>query len=404
MPIDFPRLRRQNVMGYGQDLGPISPFMGLPEEIIEPNAQPAPFNEQDFIAQRMRQLYNPETQASDRLNQMMNEFPQRKEPSNLRKIGASMMGLRNVGKKNQSAQDAQFTTNLQERFMDKPYAHGVEDWKLKMEPAIKAADIERSGNVNERGFANQILSQELGYRKQEEVERKNREQQRLQGERNSLYAMRQNMPDWDWDLRGPTVVMKNRKTGEIKQTQIETGKLSDTDRINLQGEWGVKREEAATDRALAVEGARQPNRLEVIEAGGEEARKTKTTPSSSSNNALEVSREKLALATKLRDTMPGARNWIRISNNGQVEVLPTTRFTSVANQKIRADIIKQLYGMPNEQKPNSQFRVDLPNQAPPAQNQGQQGQPMRRPVTSSTGRKGFAISTDGGKTWQLEQQ
>jgi hypothetical protein len=348
-PLNFQRLRQQQMFGAPQPIPeladwappPIPPQQPLPSRPLQfpigvlPNVQPngsmtpppeppqemqqePPFDEAAFSARRMRDLYQPHYEASNRLNDLMNQFPQRTDPSKMRRLGASAMGLANVGKKNVSAADRVGVAQLQERFLDAPYARGVEEFKAKAEPTLKAADIERAGNVNERGFANQIISQELAYRKQTEVERKNRAEQEIRNKRAEVY---------DWKAkhgnakiiarRGGNIIAINPSTGETIKDFGPSGLMSEEDRINLENAGDIQQIERRTQGDIFEEAERQLNRERLARLEAEERRRTKAAPGS--DDEVSFTQRKVGEYTRARElynTQPWARKYITLGTPG----------------------------------------------------------------------------------------
>src|SRR5205814_6897351 len=120
-------------------------------------------NNEPDISQRMSQLYSPETGASDKLNQLISEYPTHDKPSIMRKIGASLAG---VGYGPKAGQDV----------LDEPFNEKLLDWKNKLQPTENAASLERYNNANERTMAYQTIAAQLkDEAEQHKVEKNNRD-------------------------------------------------------------------------------------------------------------------------------------------------------------------------------------------------------------------------------------
>ncbi len=107
----------------------------------------------DYFKSRMNQLYQPDTTMTDKFHQMINQMPQREDPSTWRKIaaiGASFGGQDDV-----------------EKTLYSPYHRKMQDFQTNLKPVEEAAKLEMGNNVNLRSVANQILSQESGQRRLE---------------------------------------------------------------------------------------------------------------------------------------------------------------------------------------------------------------------------------------------
>jgi len=110
-------------------------------------------------ASRWEELYTPETEAADRFNELMNQYPERNKPGVWRKIGASLMGIGGRGN----------SINQQERFLYAPYYRQLEDWKNQMDPASVAMTQERMRNVNERQATGNIVAAEINAAKSSDI-------------------------------------------------------------------------------------------------------------------------------------------------------------------------------------------------------------------------------------------
>lgn len=256
-PINFGLLRQQNL--FQPEGPPYQPFEGPPyEPQMEPPLSPNLYQAmtpEDAVAMRFRELYRPETEASDRYNQLAQQMPKRNKPGFLRKLGASFVA---VGPGIQAA----------EHSLDPKFYHGMEDWKAQMEPAERAMQQERYENVNKRYLAAQTSRQDIAERRQTEAERHNRATEENTAKRNEIYRMKQMNPNLKFDFSGPTVLVGDPGTGKVTDTKIPTGSLSEVDKINLQGEWAVERTAQAGQNAIDLENVRQPNRQTNIETRG----------------------------------------------------------------------------------------------------------------------------------------
>lgn len=165
-------LRNKNTFGGGDNFGGTPPFNPDPSQSVLPalrgtNSDKRYGTGENLFGQtsrtgsvvdetsdkfdpvsRMRDLYQPDTDMSERYKQALDEMPERNEPGLLRKIFGGMAAL-------DSPESA-------ERVLYAPYHRQMEDWKAKISPLAQASNIERQNNSNLRMVANQILSGELG--------------------------------------------------------------------------------------------------------------------------------------------------------------------------------------------------------------------------------------------------
>ncbi len=374
-PLDLSRLRRQQMptpmqfpMGEEINYAAQPPVIPIEPGISYPTDVTGPFQNQEpeiNAAQMMRDLYQPRYEMQDRFAQEMDSFPQRTQPGNLRKIGASLIGLRNVGKKNQSAQDAQFTTQLQDRFMDKPFHQGREDWAAKIDPLGKAAENERMGNVNERNIASTVVNQTLAERRTRETERKNRASEENARARIRVSQWKAEHPDWDIKIQGDRVVGYNPKNPKENMDLGASGGMDMRDLEILRGGYRVRAAEATQNAA----GERQTARAwgdpyEVTREDGTkgwyqtnsetgEVRATqfpdaagvRRIPSGSSANPnpnqeqLGLARTRFNEAQRILATDPEARKWIKIGRDGTVTIAPAMTAAGRAKRKQYSDAI-----------------------------------------------------------------
>lgn len=83
----------------------------------------------------------------------------------------------------------------------------------------------------------------------------------IQKQRADIYAFKAKNPNLRFDFSGPTVKIANPLTGEIEDTGIATGNLTDEDRINLGQTNALERLELSNQARAALEATRQANRI-----------------------------------------------------------------------------------------------------------------------------------------------
>jgi hypothetical protein len=303
---DFSQLRMQN--WFGQQPYQMQPdFMGNQQQ-QDPYGdlfQPKPFDpyesggqEEDVIS-LMKQYYTPETQATDRFNQLIQNMPQREEPGMLRKIAASVIGLGNKPD----------IMKYQEHAVEGPYMDKMADWKMQTEPAYQAANLERYSNANERQMAANLASASVNQRKvdqldrkQDETERNNQAKNALSEQRNELSYLKYMNPNLKFYFDGPTVLVGDPKKGTINDTKYPTGNVSEMQRIMLN----------------------QENALERISAGGDQARLTKETPSADANVTANLpTQQRIAYydrAMRLKNDRPEYAEFIELGDPGSNDV------------------------------------------------------------------------------------
>lgn len=144
------------------------------------------------IAQLMS-VYQPETQARDRVNSLLSGMPQRPDNiSNLRKIGSVLVGMSQG-------------PEAQEKLTFAPYYRQLADWKEQINPAMQAANLERYGNANERQLAYQTAQAQIGARRTkvaEDAETRRRDKAEADiardKKKNDIAALRNNDSNWEY--------------------------------------------------------------------------------------------------------------------------------------------------------------------------------------------------------------
>lgn len=199
-------------------LGQSAPLGGLPS-VIDPSmigSESIPETEESRVARRLQELYSPETTASDRLSQLLGQYPQREKPGVWRKIGASIVGM---GGGIEAA----------DRALNAPHNRAVEDWQRQVRPAEYAANQERYNNSNERMLANQVMTQERNDRKFDHTVEKDKKSLELRERRTQVY---------EWKTRNPNMIIKMDNEGNFVGINPQTGKptyITDADGQPING-------------------------------------------------------------------------------------------------------------------------------------------------------------------------
>lgn len=207
-------------------------------------------------AARMRELYHPTTDAEDRLNQFINQYPQEQKPSILRRI-ASMIVDYTKGPREGAA------------LFNEPEQKAIMDWKNKVGPIENAATQERGQNTNERIAAYETVSSELRNKAQEAKDRNDEVNAKIRQQRADIYAFKATHPDWKLIMtKGGNVMAINPQTGETQNTGIPTGSMTEMDKLNLQNEQRLGQIAATGTQARETEGVKQAGREAVSENRG----------------------------------------------------------------------------------------------------------------------------------------
>lgn len=306
MPNFLEMMRMKNVFNPQLDMSsqfsdspPIGNNFKLPSfgsSDMGPMPQPASSGEFDPIT-RMRELYSPETGASERYNSIVGEYPQFEEPSGKRKIGAAILGsLTDLGTRFGGNKSGVKGTDVYEETTGKnKYRDAVTKWKDQIGPAGTAASLERGNNANERAMATSTVNQELTNMRDDARNTKNERDAKIREDRAAVYRFKAEHPNKKFDFSGPKVLIADPSTGEVINTGIETGSLSDSDKLDLQHKNRTAEIKTGGEEARTTEETRQDNRKELIPLQGAENRLTKGTPSGTLTNRGET-----PSATKVR--------------------------------------------------------------------------------------------------------
>lgn len=266
MPSDIQMLRRQNLftpidIGAGMistrssgiqpfDV-PSSPLYDPPifnvsgGSPITPQSQSPIDTSGPTLWDKINQIYSPETESRDRFNTFLGEYPTYEGPGKARGLFGTLMGI--------GAKDPESALKVMEGAFQAPHMRDVAAWKDKAQPMYQAAQLENTANVNERNLANNYMINQTNQDKLASQERIANEKNEIARMRAEAYSFKQTHPDWKFDFSGPNGFAYNPNNPNEKINLGPTGNLSDVDKINLQGEWGVRRAEAsgaaAVDRA-----------------------------------------------------------------------------------------------------------------------------------------------------------
>jgi len=308
------RLRMQNIFNPQLDepsVMPLSPPMQgnmspqLGPQTMGPMPQPSP--EGYDPAARMKELYTPETGASDRFNTMIDNPPQYNEhQGKLRSLAAAIVA---------ATQGSQAGTNA----LMAPYNHELAQYKQKIGPAGQAATLEKSNNANERTLATQTVNQELTNKRDDARNVNNERSAKVREDRAAVYRFKTEHPNKKFDFSGPKVLIADPATGEIINTGIETGSLSDADKLDLQHKNRTAEIETTGGETRKTEETRQDNRKELIPLEGDEARKTKAAPSALTNKGEIPTQTKAAHQFALKN--PTLAKWIKLGKSNTYDIV-----------------------------------------------------------------------------------
>lgn len=259
-----------------------SPFGGGMPNIQPPNSREIPY---DTVA-RMQEIYHPETTATDKFNELQAQYPQYENPGKLRKIGGAILGSltdlgTNLGGNHSGIRGTDVYNETTGR---NKFDRDVASWKQKIGPAQASANLERQNNMNERQLATSTVNSELTNRRDDARNKTNEANTQIRADRAKVYEYKAEHPNKKFDFTGPTVKIADPITGEVVDTGIKTGSLSDEDKLNLQQKNAIAKIEKTGEETRKTEGVKETGRETLAGIKGDEARKTKQTSSATLTN------------------------------------------------------------------------------------------------------------------------
>jgi hypothetical protein len=372
------------------------------------------------ITRGMSELYSPETAASERFNQMIGQQPRMEDykPSVLRRIGSALTAFGPGG------------MEAGMEFLHRPFTEKMTDWRAGIGPAQQAANLERQSNINERQLAYQTISTQLRAEADAERAKHNERNAAIRQQRADVYEFKARNPNMRFDFSGPTVKIADPLSGQVSDTGIATGSLSDADKLMLQQEQAMERIGETGRQQRMTEGIRQTGREELqgmrgwtigtipdpnnpnqsigvriheptgevqpIQFGGQQVGPV-TRPTSGARGAESPAQLKVRqfnAARQLSSTRPDLAKFIRIGSGNNFTIIQPGRFSGPTPEQF-AEITEAI------------FQGGSPTQAPTMGAQSPQagGQPQvmtKTQTNSRTGEKRTLVSNDGGRTWQVQ--
>jgi len=416
MDLNFLRnLRLKNIfdpMAMGQEQTPTFPQPGVMPvpPMADPNMPQMPPQGPGLynIAQRMAELYTPETAATDRFNQMANNFPTQAPSSGKRKLGAvALAGLSDVTGNNNGKFIFDELTGKNKLRDD------VTNWKTQITPIQQAADNERSTNSNERTMAHQQIADELRQQAQAATAAKNEVDAKIKQQRADVYEFKARNPNMKIiAVKGGNIMAINPITAQKMDTGIPSGSLSDADRIALEQDNAMERIAGQGDQTRQTQGVRHEDTMEEIGARGDESRKTKAVPSATTTTnkpetEAAIRTGRINKATQLINTRPELRKWIQVNGN-DIRVTPPSNggyFSSGPTKQEFDEINNAIYGT-STAKPADNAAAPRDRGAgpgPTTPNNTKTAPLTKQMRNKNTGEVATVISTDGGKTWHRQQ-
>lgn len=226
------------------------------------NIPPTPDPNDIDVNALYNQYYQPEHAASDRYNQMISQYPQDKGHGKMARIGAALLG----GAATLATDDINTGVKLGTGVLDYKRNKQLADWKNQIEPAQNAANLERTSNVNARQTATSMVNARLADKKQEQANTIAEEKTKIAQQRADIYRLKNERPDYEFNDKGPTVMVKDPATGQIWDSGFKTSNLSEIDRITLNQRNAMSQIGARTEGAKEVAGINAGSREKTAQA------------------------------------------------------------------------------------------------------------------------------------------
>ncbi len=289
---------------YYSNLSPNDFFPLRAQNLFDPTTTPdQPYDP----VSRMNELYHPREDITNLLMEQLKNIPQRDQhPGKLRTIGAILAGLGTGEAANWwGGVPVGYKANIpdqlkvQDQVLNKPYYDKLDDFNNKAKVLEAGSNIEQRNNINERTLANEVIGREIQNKRedtnaarQRATERQTDEKIKIQQQRADVYRFKAEHPTWKLVTeKGGNVYAINPQFPTMKiDTGIDSGTLSDLDKINLGLDARLEAIGAQGNETRKTENVREVNReknidlkdtkeKENIRIRGEESRKLKQTPS-----------------------------------------------------------------------------------------------------------------------------
>jgi hypothetical protein len=261
---------------------------------------------------RMRELYQPSNDATQRFEALVNAYPQDKNPSWLRRIAAMIT-------------DYTHGPEAGRRVYEEPRNNAIEDWKNQVGPAQQAANLERYENTNSRTLAYQQIATELREKAQEAKERNDTRNAEIRQQRADIYQFKSEHPNFKFIIpKGGNIQAVDPATGQAHDTGIPTGSMTEMDKMHLGQEQAIERIDVKADQDRFSESFKQSGRETLAGIRGEEARKTRATvPGGVGNKAEQPTQTKVRqynAAREITNTRPDLAKFVHLTGTNEFTV------------------------------------------------------------------------------------
>lgn len=406
----------------------IGPQVDLTQPQVQPQMAATPDTGFD-VTRRMGELYTPETAAGERFNTMIGEQPRAQDykPGAWRSIAAALSAFGPGGHE----------TGMQVA-MD-PFTRKAADWEAGIKPAQAAANIERQSNINERTLAYQTVSQELRQRADEARANKDEARTKIMQDRADVYRLKSIRPNFKFDFSGPEVLVSDPTTGKVERTGISTGSLSDADKLAMQQEQALERIGATGAEARETEGVRQTGRETIAETRGWQVANIPDPANPGQQIAVKINQitgevmpitmgdkpigpvarpsaaggrgaespaqlkvRQFNSARQLASTRPDLAKFIKLGTGNNFTIVQPGRFSGPTPEQFEEINTSVFGGGPLIQQPTRTGAPSTVSTTPPSTRPVANAPLTKTQTNSRTGEKRTLISTDGGKTWQVQ--
>jgi hypothetical protein len=269
-----------------QQLMRIQNLFGQPQAVPDVNNDPFDVNNEDVYSQFER-LYHPRNEISTQYSQALGQMPVREKPGKLRRLGAALSELSTVGPDTYVGGTAvgfqdrnpALANQIGDEFLNKPYYDKMGDWKNRVDMLGKGAQEEDRYNTNQRVLVSDQVTRETNRKRanayqqnvtsqaaKREADAKNAaERTQITRDRANAYIFDKEHPDWKPFVQpgGSLVYINPKNPAERYDTGLDSGKMSEEDRINLQTKGRLTAIAASGSEARKTEDVRQQSRMEI---------------------------------------------------------------------------------------------------------------------------------------------
>jgi hypothetical protein len=347
------------------------------------------------VMDRISQLYQPQHSAQDALNQTLSNFPQRPNPTGFQKVLAALATIGQGGPAAESHgamigyKSPNNMAGVYDSALYRDYNNQVADWSNKIKPLEYAANEERYYNTNQRQLAEQTARNETQRDVANEKERHNQAVE-------AAVQFKQAHPDWRQVTgKAGTVVFVNPKDpNQIVDTKLDSGKMTDYDRIRLQGD--IRKDIVNTQQAGATQREREAQSAatgrENIRQSGADVRAANKPNSAGGPKPMTPAQQKVDLYNKAQKALSEHPEWsdyIKLAP-GNNFMLSTPPWYKGGKDKATFDTVHDAIYGPSQQ---AAAPKSPPNAAPSAPQQAPKEQPSGRRLAISDNRTGKVIGT-----------